>query len=68
MTCRDLKAVGKFIYDAFEDRKIMLDSLSTLNDIVDKIDKNTSHAPKIGYSIKDASSDGMRFTIVWNNF
>ena len=70
MTCGDLKAVAKFVYEAFEDRKIMLDSLSTLNDIMDKIDKSNkiaTRSPKIGYSIKNTSIDGLRFTIVWNN-
>ena len=94
MTCKDLKPVSKYIYEAFEKRKIMLDSLSTLNDIMDNIDKqetasakieaavkhtissmitkieNTRKSSKIdkkSYIIKDASNDGLKFTIVWKN-
>ena len=43
----DLKPVAKFIYEAFEKRKIMLDSLHTLNDIIDKINKQESISNKI---------------------
>ena len=47
MTCRDLKPVAKFVYEAFEHRKNMLDSLFILNDMVDKIEKQETVSAKI---------------------
>ena len=47
MTSRDLKPVAKFIYEAFEHRKNMIESLFILNDIVDKIDKQETVSAKI---------------------
>ena len=47
MTSRDLKPVAKFIYEAFEHRKNMIESLFVLNDIVDKIEKQETVSAKI---------------------
>ena len=46
MTRRDLKPVAQFIYESFEDRSTMLDSLSTLNDIIENIDRNEKHSAR----------------------
>ena len=46
MTCRDLKPVAQFIYESFEHRSTMLDSLSTLNDIIENIDRNEKHSAR----------------------
>ena len=39
MTCRDLKPVAKYVYEAFEERKIMIDSLEAVKSIIDNVEK-----------------------------
>ena len=39
MTCRDLKPIARYVYEAFEERKIMIDSLATLNNVIDTVEK-----------------------------
>ena len=36
---RDIKTTAKFIHLVFKTREIMLDSLASLNDMIDKIEK-----------------------------
>ena len=39
MTCRDLKPIAKYVYEAFEERKIMIDSLEAVKSIIDNVEK-----------------------------
>ena len=64
-----LKSTAKFIYQAFEDRKIGLDVLNTIEDLVQSTEKihtanSLSSSTKNGsYTIKSSSDDGMKITL-----
>ena len=64
-----LKSTAKFIYQAFEDRKIGLDVLNTIEDLVQSTEKihtanSLSSSTKHGsYTIKSSSDDGMKITL-----
>ena len=47
LSCRDLKPIAKYVYEAFEERKIMIDSLTTLNNVIENIDKQEKVTAKI---------------------
>ena len=56
MTCRDLNSVAKYAHKAFEDRNVMLDSLSTLNDIMENIEKDEKVSARIEVDVKSILS------------
>ena len=64
-----MKSTAKFIYQAFEDRKIGLDVLNTIEDLVQSTEKthtanSLSSSTKHGsYAIKSSSDDGMKITL-----
>ena len=51
---KDLQPVAKFVYEAFEKRKVMIDSLYILNDMLDKIDKQEKISAKIEVDVLNA--------------
>ena len=59
------KSVAKFTCQAFEDRKNSLEILSTINDMIDVVQKKpTADLSSLkSYSITKTSNDGMRITI-----
>ena len=70
MTNFEVKNIARFVYLAFEERKIKLDVLSTLKDLVSsteillKKEKNTPDPGKPNtFQIKWCSSDGMKLTL-----
>ena len=70
MTNHEVKNIAKFVYLAFEERKIKLDVMSTLKDLVSsteillKIEKNTPDPGKPNtFQIKWCSNDGMKLTL-----
>ena len=70
MTNHEVKNIAKFAYLAFEERKIRLDVMSTLNDLVSsteillKKEKNTPDPGKPNtFQIKWCSNDGMKLTL-----
>ena len=52
MTCRDLKPIAKYVYEAFEERKIMIDSLATLSNVIDIVEKQEKIAAKLEADVK----------------
>ena len=52
LSCRDLKPIAKYVYEAFEERKIMIDSLTTLNNVIENIDKQEKVTAKIETDVK----------------
>ena len=69
MTNHEVKNIAKFVYLAFEERKIRLDVLSTLNDLVSSTEillkkENTPDPGKPNtFQIKWCSNDGMKLTL-----
>ena len=66
----DLKKTAKFIFLAFEHRDITLDVLTTLQEMMDNVEKllpqlNTDgeNIPSSTYAIKNISNDGMKLTL-----
>ena len=61
----NVKSVAKFIYQAFEDRKISLEVLSFINSMTDYVDKyiaDASNPQKNSYVVKNSSEDGLKIT------
>ena len=63
-----LKTTAKFVYQAFAERQIKLDVLSTLHDLVsstESILKNPSKDPgnNSTYAVKNVSKDGLKMTL-----
>ena len=52
MTCRDLKPIARYVYEAFEERKIMIDSLATLSNVIDIVEKQEKIAAKLEADVK----------------
>ena len=52
----DLKPIAKFVHEIFETRDTMLDSLSTLNDMIDKIEKQEVTTAKIEADVQKTVS------------
>ena len=52
LTLEDLKTVAKYIFEAFETRNIMIDALSTLNDITDEVEKQEKATIKLEADVK----------------
>ena len=72
MTNSDVKLVSKFVYQAFNEREIRMDVLSTLKDMVSSTElmlKNGEKAPnpKNFYEVKWLSDDGMKLKISEKN-
>ena len=71
MTNYDMKATAKFVYQAFNEREIRLDVLSTLNEIVSSteillknVNQNTSHPGTTDiYQVKWCSNDGLKLRL-----
>ena len=63
----NIKSVAKFVHQAFEDRKISLDALGSINVMIDKVEKYIVDAsdPKKThfYVIKNTSEDGLKITL-----
>ena len=62
----NVKSVAKFIYQAFEDRKISLEVLSFINSMTDYVDKyiaDASNPQKNSYVVKNSSEDGLKITL-----
>ena len=52
----DLKPITKFVHEIFKTRDTMLDSLSTLNDMIDKIEKQEVKTARIEADVKKTVS------------
>ena len=69
MSNSDVKTVSKFVYQAFNDREIKLDVLSTLKDLVSSTElmlKQGENAPnhtKLDYEVTWLSDDGMKLKL-----
>jgi hypothetical protein len=64
---KQIKCVAKFIYLAFEEREIHLDALSSINDMIDCVEKHIASASdpqKNQYAIKNSYEDGLKLTLV----
>ena len=62
----NVKSVAKFIYQAFEDRKISLEVLSFINSMTDYVDKyiaDASNPQKNSYVVKNYIEDGLKITL-----
>ena len=61
------KSVAKFIYQAFEDRKISVEVLSFINSMTDSVEKYIADASDLkkshSFAIKSSSEDGMKMTL-----
>ena len=63
-----LKTTAKFVYQAFAERQIKIDVLSTLRDLVsstESILRNPSENPgnNLTYAVKNVSKDGLKMTL-----
>ena len=63
-----LKTTAKFVYQAFAERQIRIDVLSTLRDLVsstESILRNPSENPgnNLTYAVKNVSKDGLKMTL-----
>ena len=72
MTNHDTKKVGKFVHQAFNERKIKLDVLSTLKELVSSIDNSLKNEKTVKvqgpeqpdkYQIKWLSGDGLKIVL-----
>ena len=72
MTNHDTKKVGKFVYQAFNERNIKLDVLSTLKELVSSIDNSLKNEKTVKvqgpeqpdkYQIKWLSGDGLKIVL-----
>ena len=64
---KNIKSVAKFIYLAFEDRKISLEVLGSIDALIDSVDKYITHASdpqKNRYGILSSREDGMKITLL----
>ena len=64
---KHIKHVAKFIYLAFEEREINLEALSSINDMIDCIEKHIASASdphKNQYAVKNSCEDGLKLTLV----
>ena len=62
----NVKSVAKFIYQAFEDRKISLEALSSINSMIDSVEKyiaDASNPPKNSYVVENSSEDGLKIIL-----
>ena len=62
-----IKSVAKFIYLAFEDRKLSLEVLGSIDALIDSVDKYITHASdpqKNQYGIISSREDGMKITLL----
>ena len=53
----DVKNIAKFIHQLFKTREIMLDSLASLNDMIEKIEKQESVTAKIEADVQKTVTD-----------
>ena len=69
MTDGETKSTAKFTFQAFSEREITLDVLSTLEEVVSSAEKfllsekNKPNPGKQTYQVKSLSSDGMKLTL-----
>ena len=62
-----IKSVAEFIYLAFEDRKLSLEVLGSIDALIDSVDKYITHASdpqKNRYGILNSREDGMKITLL----
>ena len=65
----EIKSTAKFIFQAFSEREIRLDVLSTLEEVVSSAEKfllsekNKPNPGKQIYQVKNLTSDGMKLTL-----
>ena len=57
LRCRDLKPIAGLIHKIFKHRGIMLDSLATLNDMMDKVEVTLANDSKIEDIVRKSLSD-----------
>ena len=65
----NIKPVAKFVHQAFEMRQISLDALSSINSMVDQVEKyiaNASDPLKNSFTVKSSSEDGLKITLFRN--
>ena len=60
----NVKSVAKFIYLAFEDRKISLEALSSIDSMIDSVEKyiaDASNPLKNSYTLESSREHGLKF-------
>ena len=64
---KQIKDVAKFIFLAFEEREINLEALSSINDMIDSVEKHIASASdplKNQYAVKNTCEDGLNLSLV----
>ena len=65
----NIKSVAKFIHQAFDKREISLDALSSINCMVDQVEKYIADASdplKNSFAVKSSSEDDLKITLFRN--